>query len=205
MHPAAEPAAKTAAGAGTSLSHWLSLEAGRLGGAAAMPDLVGELHVIPEFLGNRAPFADPDARALIAGLDMKTGLDSLIALYLAGVCGLGYGARQIVQALEGRNVPTDTIVVSGGAGQSALVRQLLADTTGKAVAASTSPEPVLLGSAMLGAVASGRYADITEAMSAMSEIGETYRPSPQSTAWHERRFEAFQMLQQAGRLLRPGG
>jgi D-ribulokinase len=64
-------------------------------------------------------------------------------------------------------VPTDTIVVSGGAGQSALVRQLLADTTGKIVAATTSEEPVLLGSAMLGAVASGRYPDLGEAMESM--------------------------------------
>ena len=33
------------------------------------------LHVVPEFLGNRAPFADPHARAVIAGLGMERDLD----------------------------------------------------------------------------------------------------------------------------------
>jgi ribulose kinase len=30
--------------------------------------LAAGLHVVPEFSGNRAPLADPDAKALIAGL-----------------------------------------------------------------------------------------------------------------------------------------
>jgi D-ribulokinase len=127
------------------------------GGAAATAALVGALHVVPEFLGNRAPFADPDARALVAGIGMETDIASLIGLHVAGICGLGCGARQIVRAQQEKGIPTDTIVVSGGAGQSPLVRQLLADTTGQTVAASTSPEPVLLGSAILGAVGAGRY------------------------------------------------
>jgi D-ribulokinase len=164
--------------------------------------LVGDLHVVPEFLGNRAPFADPDARGLIAGLGMDTGIDSLVALYLAGICGLGHGARQIVRALEEKNVTIDTIVISGGAGQSGIVRQLLADTTGKIVAAPATDEPVLLGSAILGAVASGRHGDIPAAMSAMSELGATYEPAFAMAEWHEKRFKAFEALQQAARAVR---
>ncbi len=202
MHPAAAQAAGTAREKGLSLSSWLSLEAERRGGAAAAAKLIGDVHVVPEFLGNRAPFADPDARGLIAGLGMEFDLDSLLGLYLAGVCGLGYGARQIVRALHEKNVPIDTIVVSGGAGQSPLVRQLLADTTGMVVAASTSQEPVLLGSAILGAVAAGRYQHTVAAMSAMSELGELYHPEPTLADWHARRFEAFELLQHAGRAIR---
>jgi ribulose kinase len=44
-------------------------------------------------------------------------------------------------------------MISGGAGQQDLVRQLLADSAGRSVVATTSEEPVLLGSAILGAVA----------------------------------------------------
>src|SRR5882757_4701429 len=29
-----------------------------------------DIHVLPEFLGNRSPFADPDARAIVAGMDL---------------------------------------------------------------------------------------------------------------------------------------
>ena len=202
LHPAARETAGKAEELGTSLSALLADEAGRRGGARAVPELVGELHVVPEFLGNRAPFADPDARGMIAGLGMATGVESLLGLYLAGLCGLGYGARQIVEAQSRAGISVDTIVVSGGAGQSRLVRQLLADATGLTVAASTSDEPVLLGSAMLASVASGASRDIDEAMSSMSELGDTYVPLPETAAWHERRFRAFEMLQSAGRALR---
>jgi D-ribulokinase len=202
IHPHSPEAARAALKAEQTLAGWLGSEAERRGGAEAVPTLVGGLHVVPEFLGNRAPFADPDARALVAGLDMETGIDSLVGLYLAGLCGLGYGARQIVRAEQEKGIAVDTIVVSGGAAQSALVRQILADTTGITVAASSSPEPVLLGSAMLGAVASGDHADLRHAMETMSTLGEIYAPQPDLADWHERRFKAFEALQGVGRNIR---
>jgi D-ribulokinase len=201
-HPAAPEASAKAQAEGKSLSHWLSLEAEKRGGAAAAPDLIGELHVVPEFLGNRAPFADPDARGIVAGIGMDTGLDSLVGLYLAGMYGLGYGARQIIEAQRESGILIDTIVVSGGAGQSALSRQLLADSTGLTVAASTSEEPVMLGSAMLGAVAGGAFADIETAMAGMSALGPVHRPEPASRQWHQHRFQAFELLQKAGQSIR---
>ena len=203
-HPAAPEASAKAAAIGISLSGWLSLEAERRGGAAAAPDLIGELHVVPEFLGNRAPFADPEARGLIAGIGMDFGLDSLVSLYLAGMCGLGYGARQIIDTLHENGVPIDTIVVSGGAGQSTIARQLLADATGIDVAASMSDEPVLLGSAILGAVAAGAFPDIETAMASMSALGSIHQPADVSRSWHRRRFEAFELLQKVGRNIRVG-
>lgn len=51
--------------------------------------------------------------------------------------GLSYGTRQIVRSLHKKGVPIDTIIVSGGAGQSELARQLLADAIGRVVATTT--------------------------------------------------------------------
>lgn len=202
MHPAVREATDRAAVQGLPLAAWLARRAAEHGGAGTVAGQVGGLHVVPEFLGNRAPFADPEARALIAGIGMDTGLDSLVGLYLAGLCGLAYGARQVVEAQRAVGIDTDTIVVSGGAGQDPLVRQLLADATGLAVAASTSPEPVLLGSAILAAAAAGRYPGVEEAMPAMSELGDVYPPAPAMAAWHQKRFIAFEALQAAGRTIR---
>jgi len=202
LHPAAAEAAKRAADEKLGLGAWLGREAERLGGSDPVQRLVGHLHVVPEFLGNRAPFADPDARALVAGLGMETSVESLVGLYLAGLCGLGYGARQIVEAQQAAGISTEVIVVSGGAGQSPLVRQTLADATGLVVAASGSPEPVLLGSAILAATAAGRYAALTDAMEAMSKLGDVYQPNPDTADWHNRRFVAFKALQDVGRAIR---
>ncbi|AAX76298.1 hypothetical protein P053_01539 [Brucella abortus 01-4165] len=202
MHPFAAEAEKAAADQGKGLADSLAAEVEARGGPEKTAMIVGDIHVVPEFLGNRAPFADPDARAVIAGLDLDTGMDSLAALYLAGLCGLGYGVRQIIEAQRAKGIVTDTIVVSGGAARSNLVRQVLADATGLVVTASTSPEPVLLGSAMLGAVASGAYPDLVTAMQVMSELGARNRPDARRAKWHDHRFEAFMLLQATARKIR---
>jgi D-ribulokinase len=69
------------------------------------------------------------------------------------------------------------MLISGGAGRSSLVRQIMADTTGLTVAVPETQEPVLLGAAMLGAVAGGCYESIGEAMASMSAIGCLSEPT----------------------------
>ena len=159
--------------------------------------LAAGLNVVPEFLGNRAPFADPHARAIIAGLDMARDLDSLIALYVAGLTGIAYGLRQILDAQDEAGAQVRRIVISGGAGQSDLIRQVLADGTGLPVLSSEADEPVLLGAAILGAVASGGHPDMPAAMAAMSRAGAEYHPDPRAGALHDARHATFRALQAA--------
>ncbi len=69
------------------------------------------------------------------------------------------------------------MVISGGAGRSGLVRQIMADTTGLAIAVPETQEPVLLGAAMLGAVAGRCCGSLGEAMAWMSAIGRLNEPT----------------------------
>jgi D-ribulokinase len=206
LHPAHAEARAEAAEAGLSLpEHLAALAAAAGDGLSAAATLAQGLHVVPEFLGNRAPFADPHARAVIAGLGMNSDRDSLVALYVAGLCGLGYGLRQIIEAQAGAGADIAEVVISGGAGRHDLVRQLLADATGKPVIATRSEEPVLLGAAMLGAVAGGTFADLPSAMAAMSQVGTTHAPAGgEMAALHGQRFRAFETLQSAARQIRQG-
>jgi D-ribulokinase len=144
-------------------------------GAAAL--LARNLHVLPEYLGNRSPFADPEARAVIAGLALDDDLDGLERLFVAGLCGLAYGLADVIDAMRAQGIPCATMVISGGASRSSLVRQIMADTTGLAVALPLTAEPVLLGAAMLGAVAGKAYRSIPEAMERMSGIGVSTEPT----------------------------
>lgn len=196
FHPAAGEAEAAASAAGQPLPVWLAgRAAGRVAGLSQAVSLARGLHVVPEFLGNRAPFADPHARAIVAGLGMERGIDNLVALYVAGLCGIAYGLRQIIEAQDKAGAPVDRIVISGGAGQLDLVRQLLADGTGKPVLASEAAEPVLLGSAILGAVASGNFADMPQAMAVMSRPGAEYQPDHAASRVHDMRFATFCALQ----------
>ncbi|WP_127519755.1 FGGY-family carbohydrate kinase [Mesorhizobium sp. Z1-4] len=203
LHPAASEARALAQSRGISLPDLLAgMAADRMKPGQTAVDIAGALIVVPDFLGNRSPFADPEARALIAGLGMERDLDSLVALYVAALLGIGYGLRQIVEASRARGASIETIALSGGAGRHALVQQLLADCTGVAVSVSRQSEPVLLGAAMLGATAAGKFADLPSAMAAMTGKADIFRPSDETATAHQRRFEAFATLQQTARSLR---
>lgn len=202
LHPTATVLRETAEAEGRSFVGWLSEEASRLAGPEGVATLAGGIHVVPEFLGNRAPFADPHARALIAGLGMDDSPEGLVALYVAGLCGIGYGLRQILETQAARGAGVERIMISGGAGQSDVVRQILADASGRTVVTVTAAEPVLLGSAILGAVAAGAQPDIPAAMAAMSVAERTFEPSPEAGSLHARRFAAFERLQEAAREIR---
>ncbi|MGI4798316.1 MAG: FGGY-family carbohydrate kinase [Janthinobacterium lividum] len=201
-HPLHDQLATAAAAAGQGLADLLAERAllATGGDASATIRLADGLHVVPEFLGNRAPHADPYTRAAIVGLGMDADENSLIALYVAGIAGLGYGLRQILLAQEQAGARVSAIVISGGAGRSALVRQLLADATGLPIAVPEADEPVLLGAAMLGSVASGTSPDLETAMAAMSSISTVLQPGGEAVvALHKERFVLFELLQTVAR------
>jgi D-ribulokinase len=204
MHPAAPDARRRAEHACQSLPVMLAgLAAQAADGLSEAVVLAKGLHVVPEFLGNRAPLADPHARAVIAGLGMENDLNSLVALYIAGICSIGYGLRQIIEAQAMAGAPIERVIISGGAGRLDLVRQLLADATGKPVLATQAEEPVLLGAAILGGVAGGLFDDVRSAMARMSQICKIYESDTGDiAALHEARFRAFGQLQTVAREIR---
>lgn len=201
LHPAAAATKTDASAAGLPLPVWLAdLAASKCASLSDAVHLAGSVHVVPEFLGNRAPFADPHARAIIAGLGIETDLDSLLALYVAGLCGIGYGLRQIIETQAAHGAGVKQVMISGGAGQHDLVRQLLADATGLPVVVTVAEEPVLLGSAILGAVAGGLFGSLPDAMSRMSAQKKTFLPTKGAVAsLHLERSEAFKRLQSVAR------
>ncbi|MCM2473468.1 FGGY-family carbohydrate kinase [Rhizobium sp. CG5] len=206
FHPAASEAMITARGQGKSLPAFMAEAAGqKVTDASKAVELADGLHVVPEFLGNRAPFADPHARAVIAGLGMERDFDSLVALYVAGLCGIGYGLRQIIETQAKAGASVERVVISGGAGASPLVRQILADACGKPVIAPAAEEPVLLGSAILASVAAGAFPDVRHAMEALSAVCAVYEPAGEPVAQtHAHRYRAFLRLQEAAQAGRSG-
>ncbi|GAC1038049.1 FGGY-family carbohydrate kinase [Pseudomonas sp. No.117] len=201
LHPAVAAAREVAERQGQALLPWLETQVADRGSAAVT--LAEGLHVVPEFLGNRSPFADPDARAVVAGLTLDREVDGLPALYVAGLCGIAYGLRQLLQALARNGIAIELIVASGGAAQSDFVRQLLADATGVPVAVSDTDEPVLRGAAMLGAVAAADSTSLLDAMGRMARLDRVFSPVQGELAEeHRRRYAAFEILQGAERQVR---
>lgn len=195
-HPAHAEATAEAGRSDRALPDFLAgMALGQVGLASDAAGLAHTYHVVPEVLGNRAPFADPDTRAVVLGIGLEAGIDDLVSLYVAALCGLAYGLRQIVEAQAAAGIETRRIVVSGGAARGDLVRQILADGTGCTVIGPETEEPVLLGAAILGAVAAGAFDDLTGAMARMSRNAAVYDPAEGGMRhWHENRFDLYQRL-----------
>jgi D-ribulokinase len=201
LHPAfAELSARVGPHALRVLEKEIVARAGGLSQAALIAE---DLHVLPDFIGNRSPFADPGARGAVMGMDLREDSASLQELYVACLCGLSYGLADIVRKLEESGYGFDSIVVSGGAAQSPLVRQIIADVCGKMVESPETPEPVLLGSAMVGAVAAGAHTMVS-AMSSMSTIapGAETPAGGAIAAFHAKKRQACEILRRSEREVR---
>ncbi len=182
-HPAYGEAVAAAHAAGVEIPEFLERRiVSRVASLGEAAVLARNIHVLPEFLGNRSPFADPYSRAVVAGMDLDADIGSMERLFVAGLCGLAYGLADVVEAFRAHGVDSDMMVISGGAGRSPLVRQIMADTTGLTIAVPKTQEPVLLGAAMLGAVAANSCGSIGEAMAAMSAIGRLSEPTASGMA-----------------------
>ena len=204
LHPAASQAAEQASQSGRALLAFLEdMAIEDSDSLSTVAKLARDIHVMPEFLGNRSPQADPDARAMVAGLGLERDIASLVKLYVAGLCGLAYGARQVLEALRARELRLNTLIISGGAAQSRLVRQILADVTRLDVAVAVTPEPVLLGAAMLGAVAAATFRSLEDAMRSMSQLGPLCTSvMGNMRAFHEAKYKIYELLQSTERQAR---
>jgi D-ribulokinase len=197
-YPEAVAAAKQAGVAPLDLLERRAVARFRTVGEAAL--LARDIHVLPDFLGNRSPHADPHVRAVVAGLGLDNDLESLERLFVSGLCGLAYGLAEVVDVMRIHGIPCRMMMISGGASHSPLVRQLMADTTGVTVGLPATAEPVLLGAAMLGAVAAGAFSSLHGAMKAMSRLGSLTLPSASNMAdFHSAKRHVYALMRKLDR------
>lgn len=153
-------------------------------------------HVQPDFHGNRSPLAEAWRKGSIVGLSLDHGVDDLALDYLATLQALAYGTRHILDEMARAGVAVDTLVVSGGLARNRLYLREHADATGCRILVPEQAEPVLLGSAMLGAAACGAYADLPAAMAAMSGGGREIAPRGGTIArYHDAKYAVFRKMQ----------
>lgn len=157
--------------------------------------LTQDLHVQPDFHGNRSPLADPTLRGVISGLTLSATPDDLARQYLAAVQAVAYGTRHILEEMNRKGYQIDTLFICGGGTKNPVFLREHADITGCQMVLPREPEAVLLGSAVLGAVAAGRHSTVLEAMSAMNAPGRVIAPTGGKTAdFHDRKYRVFRRM-----------
>jgi FGGY-family pentulose kinase len=176
--------------------HLLAERLARLSAGMEFPAaLTAGLHVLPDFNGNRSPRADATLRGMIVGLPLSATEDDLAVLYLATIQGIAYGVRHIIETLNASGYAIDTIMACGGGTKNPIFLREHADATGCRLVLPRESEAVLLGAAMLGAVAGAAYADLPAAMAGMSHAGMVLSPTAGAVRdYHDTKFKIFHRL-----------
>lgn len=163
--------------------------------AAAVPPGCEGLIFLPYMAGERTPHADPDARGCFFGLTLKHTRGHMARAIMEGVT---FAMRDSLEIIQDLNVPVRQVRVSGGGSKSDLWRQIQADVFGKPAVTINAEQGPAFGVALLAAVGSGEYKNVTQACTAtIREVSKT-----PVIAKNRKRYDAiFPVFQQLYRSL----
>ncbi|GAB1288643.1 FGGY carbohydrate kinase domain-containing protein [Apodemus speciosus] len=134
--------------------------------------LTVDLHVWPDFHGNRSPLADLTLKGMVSGLTLSHDLDDLAILYLATVQAIAFGTRFIIETMEAAGHSLRTLFLCGGLSKNPLFVQMHADITGMPVGTSLLCRQL-------------------EAMARMSKVGKVVFPEHADKAYYDKKYQVF--------------
>ena len=131
---------------------------------------------LPTLSGSTAPRWNDRARGVFAGLSLNHDRG---AMFRAVLEGCSFALRDIVDRLGELGLGADEIRVVGGGARSRLWLQMKADVTGHRVRVLADDEATALGAAMLAGVGAGTFADLDEAIGALTTLDAVaFEPDP---------------------------
>ncbi|SFU76363.1 FGGY-family pentulose kinase [Methylobacterium sp. 174MFSha1.1] len=158
------------------------------------PAFAARRHVVPDWLGNRAPLGDGRVRALLTGIGEETSERSFLEAYYATARALALQTRHIREHLNRHGYAIDTVALAGGHRHNPLLMRLYRDALGCTLVVGAAAEPVLLGTAMVAATAAGLVPDLFAALDAMAPEQAALTPDPAWARAHERAYRTYLTL-----------
>lgn len=158
------------------------------------PTFASRRHIVPDWLGNRSPLGDGQVRALATGLGPDDGPHSLLETYYATARALALQSRHVIEHLNKHGFSIDSVTLSGGHLKNPLLVHLYRDALGAKLTLSDTSEPVLLGTAMVAAVAGGLYDDLFSASDAMAPSQRILAADPQWRRAHDHAYRIYLRL-----------
>jgi len=157
-------------------------------------ELTRDIHIWPDFHGNRSPLADPTLTGMVCGLTLDVSLENLALQYLATIQALAYGTKHIVEVMGEHGYDIQVVHACGGLTKNSLFVQSLADVLDMKVVLPDCREPVLLGAAMLAATASRHSNTVEAAMQKMGGSGHVIQPRRQHGEFHRKKYAVFKKM-----------
>ncbi len=160
-------------------------------GASQAPVGCEGLLFLPYLTGERAPYADPNARGAFVGITRRSDRNHTARAVLEGV---SYGLRDSFEVMEAMQVPINQVRASGGGARSAIWRQIQADVSGHTHVTISVDEGPALGVALLAGVGVGIYASVAEACKATIHVADSTCPIEANHAVYDKYHKVYQSL-----------
>ena len=154
----------------------------------------------PFFAGQVTPNYDATARGAFLGLTLRHGRAHLLRAMLEGCsCEM----RMMADAFDNDLVSGITeLRLTGGGTRSPLFSQIICDVLGRPIGLLRERECSVLGAALLGAVASGYFNDVEEAVSKMVAVASRLEPASENRQVYDDLYglfrEAYRALSKSG-------
>ncbi len=150
----------------------------------------------PYLSGERHPHADPLVRASFVGLTLRHNLGHMARAVMEGVA---FSLKDVMELFYQNGIKPTAITVSGGAANSPLWRQIIADVIGLPLYVVNTNEGAALGAAVLAAVGCKAYPSVKDACQHMI----LRSPSAQPIASHVEQYnQVYAVYRQLYPLLR---
>ena len=146
---------------------------------------------LPYLTGERAPYADPNARGVLFGITRRTDRAQVARAVLEGVA---YGMADSFQIMAEMNLPITQARASGGGAKSRFWRDIQADITGYPHVTINVDEGPALGVALLAGVGTGVYGSVEEACRGVIQVKDSVDVCAVNHAAYKRFHKVYQNL-----------
>ena len=145
----------------------------------------------PYLMGERTPYLDPAARAMLFGLTASHTRRHVIRAILEGVA---FSLRDSFTIFQEMEVPVTTIRLGGGGARSALWRQIQADIYGQPVETVDVEEGAAHGAAILAGVGVKTWSSVDEACQSVMRVAEKITPDSEHSRALDRAYTVYRRM-----------
>ena len=132
------------------------------------------LHFLPYLTGERTPHAAPHARGSFTGISSRHARSHFDRAVLEGVM---FGLKDNLELMRRDHRSIDHVRVTGGGSRNRAWMQMAADIFDLPVATVNVTDGSAYGAALLAMVGSGRFDDVSVAMSTFVSVDEMLQPT----------------------------
>lgn len=154
-------------------------------------DIDDKLIFLPYLMGERTPYANPDAKGAFVGATMTTNRGHMTKAVLEGVC---FGLRDSMEILKDIKDPIKAVRVIGGGAKSDLWKQILADVLNMEIQEINTNQGGALGGAILASVGTGHFETVEAGCEAMIKVVNQVQPSAEKVEMYHKKYAKYVAL-----------